>query len=172
MLVKKILLLCSLALFSTSVFATKADDIVGYWATEDDKGTVQIYKKKGHYYGKLVWVDVVHRGEKTKDQVVDDKNPDPKKHTRSVVGINLLKKFTFDKGDERWEKGKIYDPENGKTYSCKMWFEKNKKKLNIRGYIGISLFGRTTVWRRIPGEVPPSYQEGGKNYIRYKLGQK
>jgi uncharacterized protein (DUF2147 family) len=44
--------------------------------------------------------------------------------------------------ENNWEKGTIYDPENGKTYSCKIYLE-NKNTMKIRGYIGISLIGRT-----------------------------
>jgi len=50
------------------------------------------------------------------------------------------------KGKNRWVKGKIYDPDNGKTYSCKMKLVDNE--LKVRGFIGISLFGRTTVWTK------------------------
>jgi hypothetical protein len=45
-----------------------------------------------------------------------------------------------------WSQGKIYDPKNGKTYSCKMTLEGNE--LKVRGYVGFSLLGRTTVWTR------------------------
>jgi uncharacterized protein (DUF2147 family) len=55
--------------------------------------------------------------------------------------------FEF-KSENNWEKGTIYDPENGKTYSCKIYLE-NKNTMKIRGYIGISLIGRTDTWTRI-----------------------
>jgi uncharacterized protein (DUF2147 family) len=50
-------------------------------------------------------------------------------------------------GDNLWEDGTIYDPENGKTYRCKITLE-SPNRLNVRGFVGISLFGRTTVWTR------------------------
>ena len=49
-----------------------------------------------------------------------------------------------------WSGGKIMDPENGKTYKCKIWFEDNNNdELNLRGYIGFSLLGRNQVWLRV-----------------------
>ncbi|MFZ5907440.1 MAG: DUF2147 domain-containing protein [Nitrospirota bacterium] len=49
-------------------------------------------------------------------------------------------------GEDQWEGGKIYDPQNGKTYSCKIKLE--GQKLRVRGFIGFSLLGRTAVWTR------------------------
>ena len=61
------------------------------------------------------------------------------------MGLQILSGFRYA-GDGTWEAGKIYDPKNGKTYSCKMRLD--GENLKIRGFIGISLFGRTTVWSR------------------------
>jgi len=65
--------------------------------------------------------------------------------TVSIHGLNLVWGFKYAK-DNRWVGGKIYDPDNGKTYSCKMNLEGDE--LKVRGYIGFSLIGRTTVWNR------------------------
>jgi uncharacterized protein (DUF2147 family) len=61
------------------------------------------------------------------------------------MGLDILSGFKFS-GGNIWEDGKIYDPKNGKTYSCKMTLEGNE--LKVRGYVGFSLLGRTTVWTR------------------------
>ena len=64
------------------------------------------------------------------------------------MGMNLLEGFEYDE-DFEWEDGEIYDPENGKLYSCEISMdEEDETKLNVRGYIGISLIGRTDVWVR------------------------
>ena len=62
-----------------------------------------------------------------------------------IVGLVILRGFTKD--GSQYVDGSIYDPDNGKTYDCKMTY-KGGKKLAIRGYIGISLIGRTTVWEK------------------------
>ena len=70
------------------------------------------------------------------------------------MGLKMLHGFSF-KTDE-WTDGKIYDPESGKTYSAYMKLE-NKDKINLRGYIGISLFGRTSEWTRQRTSTPDKY---------------
>jgi uncharacterized protein (DUF2147 family) len=63
---------------------------------------------------------------------------------RSIHSV-ILKNFEFT--GKSWENGTIYDPNNGKTYSCNMKM-KSPNELEIRGFIGISILGRTTVWTR------------------------
>ncbi|MEZ4903344.1 MAG: DUF2147 domain-containing protein [Spirosomataceae bacterium] len=78
---------------------------------------------------------------------LDKNNPDTQKKTLPILGLVNLKDFKYD-GDNLWENGKIYDPENGKEYSCKMRLI-NQNQLDVRGYIGISLMGRTDSWTRV-----------------------
>ncbi len=61
------------------------------------------------------------------------------------MGLQLLKGFKKD-GDTEYEDGTIYDPKNGKTYSCKI--NRKGETLEVRGYVGISLIGRTTIWTK------------------------
>jgi uncharacterized protein (DUF2147 family) len=58
----------------------------------------------------------------------------------------MMSHFTYD-GKNHWGGGRIYDPETGKTYRCKLTLDSDHK-LEVRGYIGISLLGRTMVWTR------------------------
>lgn len=74
-----------------------------------------------------------------------NENEDSNLRKRPIVGLILFKDFVYE--DEKWVDGRIYDPNNGKTYQCKISFE--EEKLQIRGYIGISMFGRTKVWERV-----------------------
>ncbi|MBK6374224.1 MAG: DUF2147 domain-containing protein [Saprospiraceae bacterium] len=60
--------------------------------------------------------------------------------------ICILNNLIYDDGE--YTGGNIYDPKNGSTYKCYMVLDGNR--LNIRGYIGISLIGRTSVWTRVP----------------------
>lgn len=124
-------------------FAEKADDVIGEWYSENNESLVEMYKSNGKYYGKITWLKEPNRKGKPK---VDDFNPDEKLRNRPVLGMVVLKDFIFD-GENEWKDGTIYDPKSGKTYSCYMKFE-SKDILKIRGYIGISLIGRTTKWTR------------------------
>lgn len=146
------LLVISLA-FSTNVNAQgKPDKIVGYYLTYDDetgaeKSQVQIYKDpNGKYYGKIVWLKEPTKNGKPK---VDDKNPEVKYQNRPVLGLEILKGFSFDKSSEEWSNGTIYNPASGKTYNCYINFE-SATKIKIRGYIGASWMGlgKTAYWTK------------------------
>ena len=76
----------------------------------------------------------------------DRNNPNPKLRDRPIVGIEFMNGFVHA-GKNRWVDGKIYDPESGKTYQCKMTLVATNK-LEVRGFVGISLLGRTVEWTR------------------------
>jgi uncharacterized protein (DUF2147 family) len=130
-------------MFSFNVKAEKSEDILGQWYSENNESLIEIYQKNNKFYGKLIWLKEPNRNGKPK---MDDKNPDTKLQSRPLLDLVILKDFTFNGSDE-WEDGKIYDPKSGKTYDCFMKLD-NKNKLKIRGYIGISLIGRTSYWTR------------------------
>lgn len=141
---KKLTLLFFMLLVTTgSIFAQAAGDkILGTWLNEEKDGKIEIYKSGSKYFGKLVWGKNMY--EPDGSSRTDIKNPDPKLRTRKLQDLVLLTNFTFDDGE--WEGGKIYDPKSGKTYSCVMRFKGSV--LQIKGYIGITLIGRTTVWTK------------------------
>lgn len=123
---------------------SKSDEIVGYWLTRGkNPAKIQIYKSGDRYHGKIVWLTEATENGQPK---LDKKNPSIAKRTQSILGLPILSSFKFD-GDDEWDEGKIYDPESGKTYSCYLAL-KDKNTLKLRGYIGVSLLGRTEYWRR------------------------
>jgi uncharacterized protein (DUF2147 family) len=122
----------------TAKAQTSADAITGIWLTAPKDGKIEIYKESDKYFGKIVWGKEPGRK--------DDKNPDASLRNRDLMGTVLLRNFTFN-GKDKWESGTIYDPNNGKTYSCNIKL-KDKNRLEVRGYIGFSLLGRTEVWTR------------------------
>jgi uncharacterized protein (DUF2147 family) len=137
------LFLFQLALVS-SYAQVKADDIVGIWMTSGkEPAKIQIFKSGANYFGKIIWLKNPTENGKSR---VDGKNPDENKRNQAIIGLMILKDFKFD-GDDEWEGGNIYDPESGNTYRCYLVL-KDKNNLKVRGYIGISLFGRTEYWSR------------------------
>lgn len=142
---KRIAFLLITLLFSTHVLLAQ-DKILGNWLSEEKDGRIEIYKTGDKYSGKLVWgKDLVEADGKTPVKGrTDTKNSDPKLRSRPLLGLVLLTNFTYKDGE--WSGGKIYDPKSGKTYSCTMKLK--GEKLEIRGYVGLSMFGRTTVWTR------------------------
>ncbi len=119
------------------------DDIIGNWLNEERTAKVQVYKDGPKYFGKIIWLKEPLDNATGKPRT-DNLNPDPQKQHEPLIGLNMLKNFVFD-GKDEWTDGSIYDPKNGKTYKCYIKFE-NPQMLKIRGYIGVSVLGRTTHW--------------------------
>jgi uncharacterized protein (DUF2147 family) len=137
---KHVLFLC-LFVFLGNTLLAQTDAIERIWYNQEKTAKIQIYKAKDNkFYGKIVWLKEPNENGKPK---VDDDNPDPKKRNQPLMGLMVLKGFIKD-GSKTYEDGSIYDPKNGKTYSCKITH--NGNSLDVRGYMGISLIGRTAKW--------------------------
>ena len=139
-------LLMSFQLFSQS----NADQIVGkYYVIKEDtksESRIKIYKTSdGKYEGQIVWLKEPNfpNGSPKRDL----KNPDPDLRNVRADQIVLLKNFTYDEKNDEWIGGTIYDPEEGKTYKCKLKFE-SPTKLKVRGYVGVPALGKTMYWTK------------------------
>lgn len=111
---------------------------------QDGDAIVQVYQRGDKFDGKIVWLKTpLNRlGEPMKDT----NNVDWKLRAKPAMGLVILKDFVFTE-DGNWEDGTVYDPKNGKTYKC-IIKAVDRNRLEIRGYIGISLLGRTEIWKR------------------------
>ena len=120
------------------------DGILGAWLTAGGESKVEIYRCDSvTYCGKIVWLrDPTKEGK----PVTDDKNPEDSLKSRPVLGLQILRGFTYD-GDRLWSGGKIYDPKSGNDYSARMTLV-DEQNLDLRGYVMIPLFGRTEKWTR------------------------
>ncbi len=129
--------------FTLPSFASDPDAILGVWLTPQKDGTFEIYRTDDNkYFGKILGGDGPEQ--------FDTKNPDPDLRSRSLVGVNFLSDFAYNADKAEWVDGKIYDPNNGRTYDCKMWLDaEDPSKLNARGFLGIAAFGRTEVFTRV-----------------------
>jgi uncharacterized protein (DUF2147 family) len=141
---KNILTALFLVIAMATMAQNKTDDILGTWLTNgDEPAKIEITKSKGMYYGKIVWLKYPEddNGEKK-----DIKNPNASLRNQKINGLTIVKDFSFD--GSKWTNGEIYDPESGSSYSCNITL-KDRDTMEVRGYIGISLFGRTEIWKRI-----------------------
>lgn len=122
---------------------SQPDKIVGIWLTAEDESQVRIFKAtNGKYYGKIEWM------KENKDKK-DVSNPVESERNKPVLGMTILKGFSFNESKKQWEGGTIYDPDNGKTYDCYMWFEGDPSVLQIKGYVlGMKFVGRQTTWKK------------------------
>jgi uncharacterized protein (DUF2147 family) len=124
---------------------SETDAILGVWESGSGKARVKIDKVSDKFFGKIVWLKEPN-SEEGKPKV-DKNNPEEKLRTTPLLGYRMLKDFSY-KEEKTWEDGTIYDPENGSTYSCTIKMT-DENTLEVRGFIGVSLFGRTDVWKRI-----------------------
>lgn len=122
-----------------SAFSFAQDITQGTWFNEEKTGKIQFFKQGDKINGKIVWIKEPNENGKPR---MDKENPDVKLRTRPLVGLTNLKNFKAS-GKGTWDDGEVYDPNNGKTYSCKMTLV-SPTQLDIRGYIGISIIGRTS----------------------------
>lgn len=135
----------SLVVFFSMIFNAQSQSVIGKWKTIDDetgkpKSVVEIYEKSGKIYGKVVEIFDVNKKNKVCDECSgDDKN-------KPILGIMVIKGLRKD--GKEYNDGQILDPNNGKLYKCFITLEENDK-LKVRGFIGISLIGRTQYWYRI-----------------------
>jgi uncharacterized protein (DUF2147 family) len=143
---KRFILLFLAQLLSLAIFAqTESDAILGVWESGSGKARVKIDKAAEKFTGRIVWLREPNNDEgKPK---TDKNNPDEKLRSTPLLGYRMLRDFQY-KGGKTWEEGTIYDPENGSTYSCTIKMT-DENTLDVRGFIGVSLFGRTDVWKRV-----------------------
>jgi uncharacterized protein (DUF2147 family) len=114
--------------------------------TEGGRSHVQIFQCGPNLCGRIVWL----REPLGKDgqPKVDAKNPDPAKRNQKIVGLQIMWNFAKSSDPGEWESGRIYNPEEGEVYKCTMKLRPDGK-LEVRGYIGISLLGKTQYWERV-----------------------
>ncbi len=151
-LLKTIALLIIAAVLSPPVaHASEGDAIIGSWNTEDRDAVIEIYRCGASYCGRITWLKEPNytaedKNGKEGQPKVDVNNPNPALRKRTLVGLELMHDFYYA-GNNLWKGGNIYDPERGKTYSALMRLI-SPNTLHLKGYIGIPLFGRTSVWTR------------------------
>ena len=138
----------SLLVFSTITLAVSP---AGLWKSIDDKtgkprSLIRVNEANGTYSA------VVEKGLRADDtgDALCDKCTDERKDQK-IIGMTIAKNLKAKEGDNsnrEYHGGEILDPENGKIYKCKMKLSEDGNKLEVRGFIGVSLFGRSQTWTR------------------------
>ena len=130
--------------------AAQATSPAGLWKTVDDntkkeKSLVRIVESGGVYTGK---VEKIIDPDSPKDAVCKDCTDDRK--DKPVLGMTIIRNMKPSAGDKNvFEGGDVLDPNNGKVYSAKLTLVDGGKKLDVRGYIGMPMLGRTQTWQRV-----------------------
>lgn len=118
---------------------------VGLWKTFDDKtgeakSIVRIYADNGELYARIERPLGAGEESRTCTQCKDERRNQP------LIGLVIMRHMKAVKGEYR--DGDILDPDNGSVYRCRLRLEDGGRKLNVRGFIGLSLFGRSQTWER------------------------
>lgn len=137
-------------LTATTSLGAGQDPFLGSWKTEGGRSELEFFNCGEKICGKIVWLKESNYTDSKDGPVgtpkVDRKNPDPALRNRPIIGLQVMDGVVAT-GYNRWGNGSCYDPESGKTYRCKMRLI-SPDRLEMRGYIGIPLFGRTYVLTR------------------------
>lgn len=153
------LLLCGGHAMAAKAYVPRPSSIVGDWLVESRDAVIRIEKVGDEYQGYILWQLHDTYGPEDGPQlngktVTDRHNPNPALRSRPLTGLRLLTGLAYDPGSHKWKGGHIYNADNGRTYNCLVRML-GPNRLQLRGYIGISLFGGNTVWSRVTMRMPP-----------------
>jgi uncharacterized protein (DUF2147 family) len=137
------------AIFVTSVFAASAlaQSPVGLWKTIDDasgkeKSLIRISETDGVFSGKIEKLLAADAKPDAKCDLCTDARKD-----QPVLGMTVMR--NVKKNDAQWDGGDILDPNNGKIYKVRLRLDSDNKKLEVRGYVGTPMLGRSQNWQRV-----------------------
>jgi uncharacterized protein (DUF2147 family) len=145
------LLLITLTIFlATPAFGSaEPGEIFGVWLTEGGSAKLEIVPCGDKVCGKVIWLKHPTYVDSSDGPVgmekVDRKNSNPALRNHPIVGMQVMEGLSLEK--EWWRNGSCYDPQSGNTYQCKMRLT-SPSELRLRGFIGISLIGRTYTLNR------------------------
>lgn len=132
------------------VLAASPDDLKGIWTSKEKRDSlIEIYDCGEYLCGRLVSLT-----DPLDDAAIPKKdiyNRDESLRDRPLAGIEFLTGFTYDEGKAAWSGGRIYNARDGKTYKSTVVFKDGE--LKVRGFVGISLFGKTDVWVEVKDSV-------------------
>ncbi|MEM8895358.1 MAG: DUF2147 domain-containing protein [Bacteroidota bacterium] len=143
---KALVLFLAVGFLNVSEVLANGDDIIGIWKPSNERSMLKIDKEGDKYYAQVVWL--LEPNDENGNPRTDINNPDESLRSTPLKGHRILKDLIYDEDEQVWTDGTIYDPNNGSTYSCTIE-KKDDNTIEVRGYIGASIFGRTDVWSRM-----------------------
>ncbi len=148
---KCIIILIVSILSASAICHADGDDILGVWNNQEKDAKIEIFKCGDKYCGKIISLREPNYPSGSTEGMPgsprhDNNNPDSAKRSRPIIGLQIMNGFVFA-GDGIWKGGTVYDPKSGNTYRGKMRLVA-PDELDLRGFVGIPLFGRSTKWSR------------------------
>ena len=134
--------------FAKSYAQTNADYITGKWMSTDNNLEVEIFKTGSEYKATVVWFDDTDNKNNPMNTRCDTKNPDKSLRTRKIIGMEVMHGLVYNKDDEEWQDGRIYDASSGKDWNAKAWITKDGC-LKVRGFWHFEIFGQNMSFKRV-----------------------
>jgi uncharacterized protein (DUF2147 family) len=126
-----------------ALHTTNAPSPIGLWKGDD--ATFEMFESAGKLNARIVALSEPKTSEG--QEKTDIHNPDPARRHDPIVGLIFISGFS-KRSDTRWEGGTIYDPHDGKSYSCSMDLQ-GADRIKVRGFVGTDLLGRNYFWSRV-----------------------
>lgn len=125
---------------AVGLMATDPLDVEGVWYTENNDSQVEITRDGDSVTGAIIWYR-----DHDETIVYDTENKDEAARNREILGLQILE--GFEKGDDKWRRGEIYDPTDGKTYRSAI-FRIDDDTLGVQGCVGFICL--TQEWSAVP----------------------
>lgn len=145
---KYVVLGSAVLMMSTQAFAQTLDP-EGLWLTENKRSAIELKKQSdGTLIGKIAWI--IDGG-----MQFDEKNPDEAKRATPMCGLAIVHGLTQGRSDPNgWHNGKIYKADDGDMYDARLTMT-SANRLEVRGFMGMSLFGKSQTWTRVDAKDYP-----------------
>lgn len=147
-LLSSLLAIALVVLPATMSFAQGGEpgQILGVWESESRDLKLEMYQTGGAYAGRVLYGDRLVEAD-GKTWKPDTKNPNPALRARSLNGVDFVTGLKWNAAERRWTGGVLYDPSAGRTYNANVTL--NGAWLELRGYLGTPVLGRTVRMRRV-----------------------
>ena len=130
----------------TSFTQTSPDAILGKWMTDANNCIVEVYKENTEYKAKVVWFDI--KNKQPMNDWLDVKNPDKALRSRKLLGMEVLNRLHYNRHDNEWVDGVIYDATTGKKWDSVVWLTKDNN-LKVKGYWLFRWLCQTKTFKRV-----------------------
>ncbi len=146
---KQIVLLGSCCFIFLSCFAQhNGNAILGKWLSTEKNLEVEVYRVGPDYKARVVWFHDVKDTITPINERVDKRNPDIALRTQKLLGLDVLKHLHFNRKNNEWTEGKIYDSTSGKIWDATVWLA-DEKVMKVRGYCYFQFLGKTMTFTKV-----------------------
>ncbi len=132
-----------LVAYSTIYSQSETDAITGVWLNHLGNAKIEIFKRNGKFFGKIMWLDIPNG--RDINLAKDKNNPDPSLRSRDILGLVMLSDLVYVNGV--WIDGKIYSPEKGQTVDCTLEITNDNQTIFVKASKG--LLSKTLKWKRV-----------------------